>query len=260
MSEEFWLLMGVGLPVAGVWMMLAWLLARWRNNAAVGDAAWALGFALLAAVDFSFGDGGERKLLLCAMTAIWSLRLGGYLAVRLAKTRSEGGRLALLRERFPRHTWLLFFGWFELQAVLLAALGAPLAIVASDSRDGLTAWHWAGAALWLVGMLGEALADYELLRFRARGGQGVCRSGLWRWSRHPNYFFTTLVWGAFAIFALGSPGGWLALSAPLLVLISLLGAPGISALEAHSVATRGEAYREYQSATSPFVPWFSRRR
>ena len=258
MSDQFWFLTALGLPISIGWMTLAWLTAKRWDNAAIGDVAWALGFALLAAVDFVLGEGGERKFLLCAMMAIWSLRLGGFLAVRLAKTCTEGGRYALLRERHPKHAWLLFFGWFQLQAVQVTVLAVPLALVATDSRDGLTAWHWAGAALWLVGMLGQALADYELFRFRARGENGVCRLGSWRWSRHPNYFFGWLVWVAFAVFALGSQDGWIALSAPVLVLVSLLGASGIRAVEAHATRTR-DGYGEYQRTTSAFVPWLVRR-
>jgi steroid 5-alpha reductase family enzyme len=258
MSDQFWFLAALGLPISIGWMTLAWLIAKRRDNAAIGDVAWALGFVLLAVVDFVLGEGGGRKLLLCAMVAIWSLRLGGFLVVRLVKTHAESSRYMLLRERYPGHTWLLFFGWFQLQAVQIAVLNVPLVLVATDSQDGLATWHWAGAALWLVGMLGQALADYELFRFHARGGNGVCRLGSWRWSRHPNYFFGWLVWVAFAVFALGSPDGWIALSAPVLVLVSLLGASGIRAVEARAVQMR-EGYGEYQRTTSAFVPWCVRR-
>jgi steroid 5-alpha reductase family enzyme len=258
MSDQFWFLAALGLPISIGWMTLAWLLAKRWNNAAIGDAAWALGFTVLAVVDFAFGEGGMRKTLLCTMTAIWSLRLGVFLLVRLAKIRAEGGRYVVLRERFPRHAWLLFFGWFQLQAVLMAVLALPLVTVAMDYRDGFGPWQWAGMALWLAGLLGQALADYELLRFRTRRDGAVCQVGTWRWSRHPNYFFGWLVWVGFGVFAMGSPEGWIALSAPLLVLISLLGASGVPAVEAHAARVR-DGYDEYQCTTSAFVPWLTRR-
>jgi steroid 5-alpha reductase family enzyme len=120
--------------------------------------------------------------------------------------------------------------------------------------------EWAGAALWLFALLGESAADLQLARFKAdpstRGR--VCDVGLWRLSRHPNYFFEWLVWCAYFLFALPSPWGWTTVSCPLLMLYFLFRVTGIPATEEQALRSRGEAYRRYQRTTSAFVPWVRR--
>lgn len=260
MSDAFWFLMTAGLGVAMAMMVVVWLLAKWLNNAGIVDVAWSLGFAVLAAVYYALGVGDPaRKLLISAMAAVWSLRLGLYLWVRVAKHHpEEDGRYATLREQYPRHTWLMFFGFFQLQAVLLAVLSAPFALAASNPDAGISPLEWAAAALWLVAMLGEAIADAQLNAFRAKPeSRGrTCRAGLWRYSRHPNYFFQWLIWVAFFLFALGTPDGWITIYCPALMLFFLFKVTGIPATEAQALKSRGDDYREYQRTTSAFVPWF----
>ena len=118
-----------------------------------------------------------------------------------------------------------------------------------------------GAGIWLVSILCEAIADLQLSAFKKNPeNKGkTCREGLWKYSRHPNYFFEWMMWIGYAVFALGSPWGWLGLLSPALVLYFLFGSTGIPATEAQALRTRGNAYREYQRATSSFVPWFPKK-
>jgi len=263
MSEAFWYLLTAGTAAAMALMVAVWLLAKRINNAGVVDVAWALGFALLAAVYYFLGEGDPpRHTLICAMVAAWSLRLGIYLWIRVAKHHpEEDGRYATLREQYPRHTWLMLFGFFQLQAVLLVILSVPFALAASNPNAGLSRWEWAGVVLWLVAMLGEAMADWQLHEFRSRADSKgrTCRLGLWRYSRHPNYFFEWLIWVAFFVFALGTPDGWIAAYCPALMLFFLFKVTGIPATEAQALKSRGDEYREYQRTTSAFVPWFPRK-
>ncbi len=263
MTEAFWFLLTAGMGVAMVMMTAVWLLARRIDNAGVVDVAWALGFAILAGIYLLIGEGDpSRKLLICGMASIWSLRLGAYLGIRVWKHHpQEDGRYAALREQYPKNTWLMFFGFFQLQAVLLALLSAPFAMAASNPNAGLSAWEWAGAALWLVAMLGEALADWQLHEFRShRENKGrTCRLGLWRYSRHPNYFFEWLIWVAYFGFALGSPDGWMTFFCPALMLFFLFKVTGIPATEAQALKSRGDEYRDYQRTTSAFVPWLPKK-
>ena len=115
-----------------------------------------------------------------------------------------------------------------------------------------------GAALFVLSVIGESIADAQLRRFRAdpanRGK--VLQSGLWRSSRHPNYFFEWLVWVAWLVIALASPYGWIAGYCPLLMLWFLYKVTGIPATEEQSLKSKGEAYREYQRTTSAFIPWW----
>jgi steroid 5-alpha reductase family enzyme len=260
MSEAFWYLLTAGAAAAMTLMVGVWILAKWINNAGVVDVAWALGFALLAAIYYGIGEGDPaRRALICALVGIWSLRLGIYLWIRVARHHPvEDGRYATLREQYPRHTWLMLFGFFQLQAVLLVILSVPFALAASNPNAGLSRLEWAGAALWLVAMLGEALADWQLHAFRSSPGSNgrTCRRGLWRYSRHPNYFFEWLIWVAFFVFALGTPDGWIAAYCPALMLFFLFKVTGIPATEAQALKSRGDDYRAYQRTTSAFVPWF----
>ena len=116
-------------------------------------------------------------------------------------------------------------------------------------------------ALWFVAVAGEALADAQLAAFKRNPANrgGVCAVGLWRYSRHPNYFFECLIWVSYALFAFGSPGGWLALIGPAAILYLLLRVTGIPLTEEQSLRSRGEAYRRYQETTSAFLPWFPKK-
>ncbi len=260
MNEAFWNLLSAGAAAAIGLMILVWLLARRLDNAGIVDVAWGVGSALLAGVYYLLGEGDPtRKALLCAMAAIAQGRLGVFLWRRVARHHpEEDGRYAALREQYPRHTWLMFFAFFQLQALLIVLLSAPVAIVASNPAAGLSAWEIAGVALWLVAMLGEALADHQLDAFRSRpGNRGqTCRVGLWRTSRHPNYFFQWLLWVAYFVFATGTPDGWITIYCPALMLFFLTKVTGIPATEAQALKSRGDEYREYQRTTSVFVPWF----
>jgi steroid 5-alpha reductase family enzyme len=263
MNDSLWFLISAAGAAAIALMTFVWLLARRIDNAGVVDVAWSLGFAVVAVIYYLLGEGdATRKLLLCSMVTVWSLRLGGYLWLRVAKHHpEEDGRYAALRDQYPRHTWLMFFGFFQLQALLLVILSVPFAIVASNPGAVLGIWEWAGAGLWLVAMIGEAVADYQLHSFRSRAGNKgkTCQVGLWRFSRHPNYFFEWLVWVAYFVFALGSSGGWVSIYAPAMMLFFLFKVTGIPATEAQALKSRGSEYREYQRTTSAFIPWFPKK-
>ncbi len=130
-------------------------------------------------------------------------------------------------------------------------------LVMLHPAESLRVWDLAGFAIVLASIAGESVADRQLRRFRhdpANRGR-TCREGLWRYSRHPNYFFEWLHWWSYAILAIGGPLSWLAALAPLVMLVFILFVTGIPPTEARAVASRGEDYREYQRTTSAFVPW-----
>jgi steroid 5-alpha reductase family enzyme len=226
--------------------LVAWLLARMRESAEGGG--------------FSFGAGASPwQLLHLVLVAVWGLRLGLHIA-RRGRGRGEDRRYARMRaDAGPGFRWTSLFKVFWLQATLVAVLAAPLAAV---QLRPVTAPGWcaAGAVLWLLGFASEAVADTQLLAFQgdaARRGQ-VLASGLWRFSRHPNYFGEALLWWGFGVFALGVPGGLPALYAPLLMTVLLLRVSGVPLLEA-GMAERRPGYRDYVARTSSFVPWPPRR-
>jgi steroid 5-alpha reductase family enzyme len=152
-------------------------------------------------------------------------------------------------------------GFFQLQAASVVLLGIPFLLPALNSSPQFHPLEIAGAVLWLSAILGESLADAQLAGFKrdpANRGR-VCATGLWRCSRHPNYFFEWLVWVAYFGFALASPWGWLAVLSPAIILFLLLRVTGIPLTEQQSLRSKGNAYREYQAATSAFVPWWPKK-
>ena len=258
-----WVLAGIGINVAMVMMAVVWFIAKKLNNASLVDAAWGYGFGLVTVI-YAFVGGGDplRTTILTVMAVIWSLRLGTYLLIRIAKHHpQEDPRYVGLRESFPQRPWLMFFGFFLLQGLLIGILSAPFAIALSNPRPGLGPWEIAGIAVWVIGIVGEILADAQLKRFRGSAANKgrVCDAGLWRYSRHPNYFFEWVIWIAWFLFAMSSPGGWIALIGPLVMGHFLVNVTGIPPAEAQALKSRGDAYREYQRKTSAFIPWFPKR-
>lgn len=255
-----WVLAGFGVNVSMILMAVVWAVCKRINNAGFVDVAWSYGFAVVAVMYALLGGGDPlRSGILTAMVVIWSVRLGTHLLMRVAAHHpEEDPRYRALREAFPKRVWLMFFGFFLLQGLLIGILSTPFAIVLANPAPGFGPWEIAGATVWVIGLAGEITADAQLRRFRAdpanRGR--VCQAGLWRVSRHPNYFFEWVIWIAFFLFALGSPGGWLAVIAPLIIGHFLVNVTGIPPAEAQALQSRGDAYRTYQKTTSAFIPWF----
>lgn len=258
-----WLLLSLGLAAAIIVFAVVFVIARHLDNYGIVDVAWALGFAPLAISYALLADGTpQRRMLIAGMGALWSLRLGGYLAKRvLGHLDREDGRYQQLRRDWGAQLGPKMFRFFQFQALLLALLSTPFALSAANPAPQIHALEWSGLVLWIVALAGETIADAQLATFKrdpANRGH-VCDVGLWGWSRHPNYFFEWLIWVAFALFALASPWGWLALGCPVLMLFFLLKVTGVRYTEEQLLRSKGDAYREYQERTSAFLPLPPRR-
>ncbi len=241
-----------------------YLLARRLDNYGIVDIAWSYAFAALAAFYALAGSGwGPRRALVATLAGLWSLRLGTHLFVRVAHHHPvEDARYGQLRRDWAGNFGPKMFGFFQLQAASVVLLGIAFLVSAQNPAPRLHPLEVAGALLWLAALAGEALADAQLAAFKrdpAHRGQ-VCATGLWRYSRHPNYFFEWLIWVGFFVVALASPGGWAAAVGPIVILYLLLRVTGIPLTEEQSVRRKGDAYRRYQQTTSAFVPWFPRAR
>jgi steroid 5-alpha reductase family enzyme len=242
-------------------MLILWLIHLPLRNAAIVDAGWAGGLALLGVIYAATGGGYPvRAWLIAAMAALWGLRLAIFLLFTRVIGQPEEGRYVQLRREWGGNLPLKFLLFFQFQALLCILLSTPFLLSALNPQPHLALFEYAGTALWLVAWIGEFLADSQLQSFKSNSANRgtTCRAGLWRYSRHPNYFFEWLVWVAFAVFAMGSPYGYLAVFAPLLMLFFLFRVTGIPATEAQALRTKGDEYRRYQQTTSGFVPWFPR--
>jgi steroid 5-alpha reductase family enzyme len=252
-----------GMAAASALMLVVWLVARRIRNNGIVDVAWAGSFMVLLGVYLAVaGTGGPRAWLLAALVIAWSARLTTYLSRRVASLHPvEDTRYQDLREEWAANLEARFFVFFQAQALAAVAFSLPHAIAAVDDATVVGPVHVLAAATIAIGVSGESLADYQLACFKAnpRHRGAICQTGLWRYSRHPNYFFEWVVWCGFAAYALPSPFGAMGLLAPALMLYTLLRVTGIPATEEAAVKRRGDAYREYQRTTSAFVPWFPAR-
>jgi steroid 5-alpha reductase family enzyme len=222
------------------------------------DIFWPLFFLVAVAVYAAASVGlSPRATLVLALVAIWSLRLSIYLAARNWNA-PEDHRYRAIRERNePGFAWKSLYLVFGLQAALAWLISAPLA-AAAGSASPLGVLDAAGAVLAVLGIGIEAVADAQLMRFKsdpANAGRVLDR-GLWRYSRHPNYFGELLVWWGFFAIALGA-GAWWTLFAPLLMTLLLLKVSGVALLE-KDIGARRPAYREYMARTNAFLPGPSR--
>ena len=256
-------LLVLGIVVMAVTFLAVWAIAVRVRNAGIVDIAWAGGFSILALLYAFLAPGwAPRRALIALMTVAWSLRLAGYLYSRvMGEHPKEDGRYVELRRRWAgRSVDLRFLVFFQVQALLDVGLSTPMLLTSVNPARVFHPLEWAGGGLWLIAVTGESLADRQLARFKAdpaNRGQ-VCQAGLWRYSRHPNYFFEWLVWCAYFAFAAASPRGWITVYCPALMLYFLFRVTGIPATEEQALRTKGDAYREYQRTTSAFVPWFRR--
>jgi steroid 5-alpha reductase family enzyme len=244
-------------------MFVLWVISLVTRNAGIVDAGWAFGLVLLAGVAMvhaPLSANTGRSDALIAMVTLWGVRLALHIVLRM-EAGPEDARYVQLRREWKTWIPLKFLAFFEFQAVLDLILSLGFFAVALDPSANFSPLCYVGMAIWLIAFLGETVADVQLSRFKrftANKGK-VCRVGLWKYSRHPNYFFEWLVWVAWAVYALPSPGGFVGLIGPALMLYFLFRVTGIPATEEQALRSRGDAYREYQETTNAFVPWLPKK-
>jgi steroid 5-alpha reductase family enzyme len=258
--EETWLLFLLGAAAASVLMVALWFVQLRIGNASHVDVGWAYGIVGLALLYALLGDGRvTQRVLVAGLGAVWGMRLGTYVLARVVG-HEEDGRYKELRRRWAPHTQRNFFVFFQAQAGFVAVFSLPFLFVAQDGGDP-SPLLWLGAALALVSVAGETTADAQLAVWKAspENKGKTARNGLWGWSRHPNYFFEWLHWVGWAVAALGSPHGWIALAVPAFLLLLLFRVTGIPETEAQALRSRDD-YRHYQQEVSVFVPRPPKRR
>ena len=251
----------VAAPLVAAVFFILWLVQLRTRDASAVDTAWSAALGALAVFYAAVSDGAPaRRLVLAVTVAIWALRLARHIHER-HRPGVEDGRYRAIRERRGDKAQTFFFFFYQFQGALALVLSVPFLLVAYNPAPGLDALEVTGFVLALIGVAGETVADRQLEAHRrgAAGSGTTCRSGLWRYSRHPNYFFEWLVWCGFAAAALPAPGGALGLLSPALMLALILWVTGIPPNEERNLERRGDDYRAYQATTSAFVPWFPRK-
>jgi steroid 5-alpha reductase family enzyme len=255
-----WLLLLTVWLAAAVMMTLGWAWQQLHTNAGIVDILWSFGLAGSAVLNGIFGTGAPVPRVLVAMLGgVWGTRLAVHLWVRVHGEPQEDGRYRALRGRWGNHPFK-WFCLFQFQAFLIPLFSIPFAAAASNP-DAHALWLAVSIGIWLISVGGESLADRQLARFRADPAHRAktCRAGLWRYSRHPNYFFEWLHWLSYVALAVGAPSAWYSLAGPVLMYVFLRWISGVPYTEAQALRTRGDEYREYQRTTSVLIPWWHRR-
>jgi steroid 5-alpha reductase family enzyme len=243
-------------------MTLLWLTSLSLRNSSIVDIFWGTGFVVVVWVSFLLGTQGylPRKILLAALVTIWGLRLSLHIFRRNAG-KPEDFRYAKWRdESGARWWWVSLFKVFLLQGVLLWVVSAPLvAAEVSPTPASLGAVEGMAVLVWAIGFFFEAVGDWQLARFKAdpanRGR--LLDGGVWRYTRHPNYFGDAAQWWGFYLVAAAGGGAWTAFS-PILLTFLLVRVSGVGLLE-RTLKDSKAGYREYMERTPAFVPWFPRR-
>lgn len=246
----------IGLVCLCVIFTLVWVSQLFTLNAGMVDPVWSYSLGLLAVL-YALLAGGDptARLATGILGGAWGVRLGTHLLLRNFG-KPEDGRYRRLRTEWGARANLKMFLFFQLQVVLAVLLSLGFVVVCYRS-DAPPSWALVAAALlWLVSVGGEALSDAQLERFKndpANRGR-VCRDGLWRYSRHPNYFFECLHWPVYTLLAVGSPWILVTLVPVAVMAFLLLKVSGIPMTEQQTAKSRPE-YAEYIRTTSPFIPW-----
>lgn len=247
---------------AVVLMTLLWLWQVYRRDATIVDVGWACGLFLTVLFYAYVGDGNPwRRLLFACLMGAWALRIAGYLFfTRVRGRRDEDGRYRRMRAAMGRYAHAGFFLFFQAQALFIVLFAIPfVGPVRHSGPLGVT--DVLAVIVWAIALTGESISDYQLLRHRSDPANAgtTCQHGLWRYSRHPNYFFEWLQWFTCVFLSIGSRYWLMSLWGPVCMFVFLWKVTGIPHTEKNALAHRPD-YAEYQRTTSVFFPWFPRKK
>jgi steroid 5-alpha reductase family enzyme len=248
----------MALAANAVVLLALWLLSLRLHDASIIDIYWGLGVVLMAAAAAAVGEAPmPRKLLVVGLTALWGLRLAGYLAWRNLGHGEDHRYQAMRRKHGERFGWVSLRTVFGLQCLLgwLVAMPVIVTTASAGAPAPWTVFDATGLVLFAMGLAFETVGDIQLARFKADpSNQGrVMDRGLWRYTRHPNYFGDAVLWWGLWLVASSSPGGVLTILSPVVMSFLLMRVSGVPMLEYKLMRTR-PGYEEYVGRTSAFFP------
>lgn len=251
----------IAAPVAElVVMIIAFGFFHKTKIIGVIDVFWTLSFLVqtLLAI-FILKPTVDRGIVIGALIAIWSLRLSIHLAARFIRSKKDDPRYDQLRKAWNNDFELKVFLMYLLQGISVLMLMGPVVCFLLDPKPISMIFTTASIVLFGIAIVGESTADAQLEQFKKKKTGCVCTSGLWKYSRHPNYFFEWLIWCALFVLCIPSELGYAMIYAPILMYILLTKVTGVPQAEKLSLEHRGAAFARYQKTTSAFFPWFPKK-
>jgi steroid 5-alpha reductase family enzyme len=241
-------------------MVGLWLVSLALKNSSIVDIFWGMGFVLIAWLVFFLTPDGylSRKLLIALLVSIWGLRLTIHILMR-NWGKGEDFRYQKWRSESPKSWWLIsLFRVFLLQGILMILISSPIIAAEISNRSPLGFFDYLGVVVWGIGFFFETVGDSQLAKFRSNpANKGkILDSGVWHFTRHPNYFGDSTQWWGFYLLAL-SAGGWWTIFSPILMTLFLIKVSGVALLEKTLKETK-PGYKEYMERTNAFIPWFPR--
>ena len=243
-------------------MLSGWIFQRAANNGGWTDVFWTFGTGALCALAALIPFGAEpgapwRRALVAAMVAVWALRLGTYIALRVRRS-SEDARYADLRKEWGASFQRNMFGLLIVQGPITAIISISVLFAARYPSEGVRVWDVLGVLIFLAAIVGETISDRQMKAFKADAANHgkVCDKGLWAWSRHPNYFFEAIIWLAYPVMGIDFSRPWTlaSLLSPIMMFCIVRYGTGVPPLEKAMLQSKGDAFRRYQAAVSTFIP------
>lgn len=247
----------IGLVILAGLFAAYWLIQYRIGDSGIVDVFWGASVAVVGAFLCIMPPGDlSRRVIGATLISLWAIRLSYFLLVRW-KSHDEDARYTALKQKWGPQAQLRMFRFYQMQGLGAFLFALPLLVTGLSTKP----WGWldfAAVLIWVISIVGEAISDQQLHRFRQQPeNKGeVCRDGFWNYSRHPNYFFEWLHWWTYVLLAITAPFGWLTILAPVAMWLFLNRVTGIPHTEAQAIKSRGQKYRHYQETTNAFFPWF----
>lgn len=239
-------------------MTLMWLWYKRINNPSIVDLSWSIGL-MMAGLIYLFADGiNHRKLVIAALLCVWAIRLAGHLWWTRLRFGHIDKRYTAISKDWKINPAVGFFINFQIQAFLIFLISFIFFFISLSPAMTLSDLDVIAVIIIVLAISGETIADMQLKKFKETHIKQVCNVGLWRYSRHPNYFFDWLSWAGFTLFAMQSTMGCFSLISLMVLYIIFTRITG-PITERESIQSRGQAYLDYQAKTSMFIPWFNYR-
>jgi steroid 5-alpha reductase family enzyme len=242
-----------------IYMNTLFLIAQIKKDNSIVDVGWGIGFIIIALISFIINlPYTSLKIIITTMIVLWGIRLSLRIYLR-NKGKAEDPRYAQWRKKWGK--WVILRSYFQiymLQGLIMLIIAYPMIVINTAHQTPFNGITIIGIIIWLTGFTFESIADYQLDAFLAdplNKGK-ICKVGLWKYSRHPNYFGESLIWWGLCIIATTIPHGWTTIISPLLITYLLLYVSGVPLTE--KMFDGNEAYEQYKKTTNSFFPWFNK--